>query len=305
MLSKHIDAKRTPSEMLIYSTLRIGRSDGGSGTGFIVRDVDSKGTSIPLLITNQHVLEGCDSVNLSFHKIVNENIEGSVNCTIGGIQKGVNYHPNKEIDLVALPLNPILKEFEKDLSIFVMHVDSFSLVDEESDELSAVEDVLMVGYPNGLSDEINNHPLFRSGITATHPKSDFRGQPTGVVDIAAFPGSSGSPIYIHRRQGHMSYQQDKGYSWRQNESLMLLGILFAGPQIDAEGEFDIVEIPNRQVGIGSSRVMMNLGYYVKARELKTLLNSIYAPRNFVPVDVGQGNASTTVTESSGQIDSTP
>lgn len=67
------------------------------------------------------------------------------------------------------------------------------------EELSAVEEILMVGYPNGLWDSVNNYPLIRRGITASHPAVDFEvdGVPTTVVDAACFPGSSGSPVILH------------------------------------------------------------------------------------------------------------
>ena len=40
-------------------------------------------------------------------------------------------------------------------------------------ELSAVEEILMIGYPNGLWDAVNNYPLIRRGVTASHPAVDF------------------------------------------------------------------------------------------------------------------------------------
>jgi len=54
----------------------------------------------------------------------------------------------------------------------------------------------MVGYPIGLWDEKNNYPIFRKGITATHPANDYNGKSEFMIDAACFPGSSGSPVYI-------------------------------------------------------------------------------------------------------------
>lgn len=54
----------------------------------------------------------------------------------------------------------------------------------------------MVGYPIGLADARNNYPIFRKGYTAAHPAVDFNEDGIGLVDMACFPGSSGSPIYI-------------------------------------------------------------------------------------------------------------
>ena len=41
------------------------------------------------------------------------------------------------------------------------------------EELSALEELVMVGYPIGLWDKNNNFPIFRKGYTASHPAIDF------------------------------------------------------------------------------------------------------------------------------------
>lgn len=48
----------------------------------------------------------------------------------------------------------------------------------------------------GLSDTRNNYPIFRKGYTSAHPAVDFNDDGIGLVDMACFPGSSGSPIFI-------------------------------------------------------------------------------------------------------------
>lgn len=297
MMRRKVGAPTVNTESLIYSTIRITRSDGGSGTGFIFRDVNDEGTSIPLLITNHHVVEDCDWISINFHKAENGEVNGTISCTVQISEESYIRHPDDSIDLVAIPLVPILTALPSEAGVpYMTHIDSRMLMDE-AESLDVVEDVIMVGYPNGLSDEINNHPLFRRGITSTHPHSDFRNEPVGVVDIAAFPGSSGSPIYMHRRVYWGAPNLQAG---SRTDYLRLLGVLFAGPQADAEGSFDIVEVPTRQVGIGFTRVMMNLGYYVKAREVRRLLDFIYKPRGFVPANVQEGHASASAIETSGE-----
>lgn len=88
----------------------------------------------------------------------------------------------------------------------------------------------------------------------------------GLADIACFPGSSGSPIYI-LNEG--SFFDKQGTVHLAKTRLLLLGILFAGPQYDAQGDIQIRAIPTstKVVGISNTRIMANLGYYVKAHEL--------------------------------------
>jgi hypothetical protein len=113
----------------------------------------------------------------------------------------------------------------------------------------------MMGYPNGLWDQVNNLPIIRRGITAVHPKFDYNYKTDIVVDIASFPGSSGSPICIFN-QG--SYASEDGVTI--GNRFMLLGILYAGPQQTAIGEIQTVTIPTSVVPVARTNIMMNLGY---------------------------------------------
>jgi hypothetical protein len=42
------------------------------------------------------------------------------------------------------------------------------------DNLSTLEDVLMVGYPIGLWDSAHNLPILRRGVTVSHPQTNFQ-----------------------------------------------------------------------------------------------------------------------------------
>jgi len=143
--------------------------------------------------------------------------------------------------------------------------------DEKLIELSAIEDVVMVGYPNGLWDKENNFPIFRKGITASHPATDFNSKNIGAVDMACFPGSSGSPIFILNENG---YSDKKGTTYMGAQRLIFLGILFGGPQFNAKGELIIENIPTQQKISSNTPIMINLGYYVKSSEILTFKSLI-------------------------------
>ena len=49
--------------------------------------------------------------------------------------------------------------------------------------------------------------------------------------------------------------------------IILIGILYAGPQYNAQGDLVITAIPTQQKVSTSTPIMTNLGYYVKAFEL--------------------------------------
>jgi len=49
--------------------------------------------------------------------------------------------------------------------------------------------------------------------------------------------------------------------------IILLGVLFAGPQHVAEGEIQTIEIPLARVPISMSKIPNNLGFVVKAQKI--------------------------------------
>ena len=82
--------------------------------------------------------------------------------------------------------------------------------------------------------------------------------------MACFPGSSGSPIYILNENG---YSDKKGNNYIGQSRLIFLGVLFAGPTMNANGNISVVEIPTKQEIISNTKIMINLGNYVKSYEL--------------------------------------
>ncbi|MEG0919696.1 MAG: hypothetical protein RSE61_07210 [Anaerovoracaceae bacterium] len=128
-----------------------------------------------------------------------------------------------------------------------------------------MEDLIMIGYPTGICDEYNNKPIIRKGISATHIKNNFEGKSEFLIDMACFPGSSGSPVFALIDKMNV---ENNTISW--GKRLFFVGVLHAGPQHTVVGEV-------RQVtGIQTvAQIPNNLGCVVKASELKVLENILY------------------------------
>ena len=60
---------------------------------------------------------------------------------------------------------------------------------------SAVEPIMMYGYPTGLWDSVNHFPLIRTGHTASHPGIDFNGVAEGRMCLPNYNVDSGAPIF--------------------------------------------------------------------------------------------------------------
>lgn len=255
----------TISEQMMFNTVRLVARDGSSGTGFFYNfKVGEK--IIPTIITNKHVV--CNNPNetmtLYLHLKNGEN-ESNENYEVK-LSPNWIFHSKKDICFCFV--NPVFERVKQETGKEVFYIandDSILATKEILESLSALEELVMVGYPIGLWDEKNNFPIFRKGYTAAHPAIDFNESGIGLVDMACFPGSSGSPIYILNENGY----RDKQGTFYLNGRTIFLGILYAGPQYDAQGDIVIKNIPTVQPKIETNtRVMTNLGYYIKASELE-------------------------------------
>lgn len=265
-----------PTEQLLFATVRI-ETESGVGSGFMFRFKVDDEKGIPVVVTCRHVVEGATRGRFKLHlaSTTDPKTPSGESRLIELENFGQRWvsHPNPKIDLCAMPLAPLLAEAERrGLHPFFVQLDEALLPSAiELDELQAVENVLMVGYPTGLWDEVNNFPLFRRGVTASHPAFDYQGESVTVVDMACFPGSSGSPVLL-LDQG--AYASKGGIT--VGSRVKLLGVLFQGPTFSAEGEIVIKDIPTSQRASALTSVMMHLGFIVKSKELAPLGETLKA-----------------------------
>lgn len=273
----------TQTEKLAFSTVRIEsvfeNGSRGTGTGFFYGfSREPGGSPCPFIVTNKHVIESATELRFVLTKA---NQSGDpVHCdfyrlALKSHEVGVQFHPSEEVDLCAIAITQNLQQAGREGIKFFFTLLDGSLLPTEADlsEFSAVEDVLMVGYPNGIWDDINNQPIIRRGITATHPAIDFKGRREFLIDCACFPGSSGSPVFLYNvgiRQTRNGSQSIGGVM------LKLLGILYAGHTHSATGEIRVETIPTNvtHVPVPVTGIPNNLGVVIKSEHLKELESAI-------------------------------
>lgn len=253
------------SEQMMYSTVRLVTSNGSTGTGFFFNFIFPENKIVPVIITNKHVVNNNQKEKVEFFlHTKKEDYPDDEKLNIAFTTEW-NFHKNQ--DLCFCFVGPLFEQIkkQKQKDIFYIAITEELLWDNKKlEELNAVEEVLMVGYPIGLWDQKNNLPLFRKGITSSHPVVDFNNKNIGAVDIACFPGSSGSPIFILNENG---YTDKKGNNYLGGKRLIFLGVLYQGPQVTAKGELIIENIPTHQKLSSFTPMMINLGYYIKATEI--------------------------------------
>ena len=255
------------SEIITYSTVLIEckYSDGseGSGTGFIINLHDKDNNTIPSIVTNEHVVNNSIQTIFRFCKADNEgNPIDNQTQSVTYIGPAWKHHPDSAVDLVCLPITSFLESLENtNTKVFYIPLEISMIPDKETiDQLTAMEDVIMVGYPIGLSDRYNNKPIIRKGITASHPKLDYQGKKDILLDIASFPGSSGSPVFLLKDGlGH----DETGVYY--TSFFYLLGVLYCGPMFNAEGVLQFATLPSVPTPV--LRIPINLGVIIKSERL--------------------------------------
>lgn len=266
-----MDNSLTLSEQIMYSTVRIecflGDGSKSTGTGFFYTFLGKEDIDVPAIVTNKHVIR--DSWLGRIHLTVEDSKGNPINTEhipieFGNFQNMWLFHPDPDVDLCMMPMDPIFLQCkELDKNIFYKTLDKSLIPNKsQSERFGAIEEITMVGYPSGLWDEVNNLPIIRRGITATHPNVNYNGREEIMVDIACFPGSSGSPVLI---LNETSYSDRTGVVLGQR--VHLIGILYAGPQFTTTGDIHVVNIPTSQKPISVSQIPMNLGLIVKSHKL--------------------------------------
>lgn len=258
----------TPAEQMLYSATRISTYCRGAplsfGTGFFyVVNLDD-GRSTVLLVTNRHVFANCDRIDLSL-PIRGEDQEPSRAFHTWRLEFQGNPigHPDPNIDLAVVSITELHRptvDGGREFPFYITLSRDTIPSAENWAAFDAIEDVTMVGCPNGLFDEANNLPMFRRGITATHPAKNYQGREEFMVDLACFPGSSGSPVFLYSTGA--SYDRNAGSYSLGNIRMFLLGILYAGPTFNQRGEIVLSQQPSVSVS-----AMMHLGMVIKSTQL--------------------------------------
>lgn len=284
---------QTITEQLLFSTVRI-ETDTGVGTGFLLQAQLQFGGSFIFLITNKHVIKDAKKIKFFFTKaeeiisIEKKNKKAKLfskkegepkkeiipktgerqECLLDG-QEWFN-HPDSNIDLTLMNLSQVLNKFNQEGNRIFIKTIPLELIPLKKDleELDSLENVIFIGYPNGIYDSKNLFPIIRRGITATPVYSNYEGKSLFLIDASVFPGSSGSPVFVY----------DKG-SFKTRDGTTHIGdrIYFVGVISETlirtdKGELGFIEAPIRLIPIIKKSEMIDLGIAIKSEKVKELLD---------------------------------
>lgn len=273
---------------LTRSTVRLlaGPQSGAptsTGTGFFYQVTKpSSNLAKVLIVTNKHVIQNAEFVQFVLSSApsvaaLDEHHQpvGRTDQTINWPLTGQTYlHPDPQVDLCAIdvtvPIGMILKGGRQIRSMFL----DASWLPQANDKKSIrdVEQVLVVGYPKGLWDEYNNMPITRLGTTATHPLARYQGKNNFLIDVAAFSGSSGSPVFTYEAPMF----RDTTGAYTPGTKVQLVGVVWGVVETTTTGKLTVTEIPSAMTHVPVLSTSLNLAIALSA-EAVTALDELVFP----------------------------
>lgn len=261
------------AKRLLFSTVRVDTvlEDGseGSGTAFVVRHAHGRGVS-DFVVTNRHLVEGVRRGGLVFtQKRQGRPAFGQrFQINIDEFPAAWFLHPDAQIDLALVPLAPLQQAAQQQgVELYVEPIDSRLIPDAATwQQFDALEDVLFVGYPSGVWDQINLMPILRRGTTATPAALDFEGQRQFLIDAAVYPGSSGSPVFIERR-GPQPLRREA------TRDLLFAGVVAAVFFREEAHAIVPAPVPANNRGMALGVEMIDLGLIIKSDKVSELIHA--------------------------------
>lgn len=251
------------------------------GTGFLVhKKIDEKSQQI-FLVTNKHVIAKADNTGkivgkfgkATFSFIKNEDnkpkLGDSVVINAENLTDMFLQHSDENVDLAICNISELYTHLTQNKQNIFIRTIPTEMIPKESENFDAIEDVLFVGYPNGIFDMKNHLPIMRRGITASPYNVDFNGSKKFIIDAQVFPGSSGSPVFIKEQNLRNGTLRLGG------ENYFFVGIISKVFHRDETGDLIESVAPTSPIANSFSiKQMIGLGICEKSNQILELIDLI-------------------------------
>lgn len=201
----------------MHTTMLIDNQWGGRGTGFLISRKVNEEQGKMFLVTNKHVLDKTRDGRLQLEKVtLYMNMKTPKGTIIGIPDEYPLYafgkrlwrdHPDENVDVLAIDVTYLFElsskiSFKSGTYGWIADV---TLIEEN--QISAGDEVVVLGYPAGLKQGRTVYPLVRQGLIATQIGQllvEDYGDSTReaverrgfLIDGAIIHGSSGSPVLL-------------------------------------------------------------------------------------------------------------
>ena len=173
-------------------------------TGFLISDPTPDGQPRVVLVTANHVFArmASDQATIGYR------IQGPDGTWSYAPQKIAiradgkplwTHHAARDVAVLAITAPPAFAKAAIPLN-WLASDDTFTKY-----QLGPGDEMMALGFPEGLSANSAGFPILRSGRVASYPLGPSTAFPTFLLDFRVFPGNSGGPVYLdeglHRRDG--------------------------------------------------------------------------------------------------------
>jgi hypothetical protein len=185
---------------LIQATVQVEQPLGDGtrtvGTGFLISDPTPDGKPRVILVTANHVFAKMPGPIATIGFRI-ENADGSwkydpepLKIREGDHELWI-HHPNRDLAVIEIKVPPSFANAALPES-WLANDDTFV-----KEQLAPGDEMLALGFPEGLSANAAGFPILRSGRVASFPLAPSKAFPTFLLDFNVFPGNSGGPVYVN------------------------------------------------------------------------------------------------------------
>ena len=165
------------------------------GTGFLISDPTPDGRPRVVLVTANHVFAGMkgDKATVGYRV---QQADGSwryapQKLTIrSGGKELWRHHATRDVAAITINAPPAFAKAAIPLN-WLAGDDAFNRY-----QLAPGDEMMTLGFPQGLSANSAGFPILRSGRVASYPLGPATAFPTFLLDFRVFPGNSGGPVYL-------------------------------------------------------------------------------------------------------------
>ncbi len=189
---------------LIQATVQVEQPLGDGtrtvGTGFLINDPSPDGRARVVLVTAEHVFAKMPGPIATIGFRI-ENADGSWRYDPeplkirDGAKELWTRNPDHDIAVIQIDAPPTFAKaaIPED---WLAGDDTFAKY-----SLGPGDEMLALGFPEGLSANSAGFPILRAGRIASFPLGPSSAFPTFLLDFNVFPGNSGGPVYVDE-SGH-------------------------------------------------------------------------------------------------------
>jgi len=197
---------------LIQATVQVEQPLGDGtrtvGTGFLINDPTPDGHQRIVLVTANHVFAKMPGAEATIgFRIENANGSWTYAPAQLRIREGTRelwtHHPDHDIAVISIEAPPAFAKAAIPEG-WLAGDDTFNKY-----SLGPGDEMLALGFPEGLSANSAGFPILRAGKVASFPLAPSDSFPTFLLDFNVFPGNSGGPVYVDE-SAHQSAGADGG-----------------------------------------------------------------------------------------------